>query len=89
MNEPHETRCDKCDARVRVPHRAERTYSAGADAPVGICNSDFPMPQPCCTNALEGVFLHTRASGENIGKGGVLIQQEAGGAAEVKRPLRD
>ena len=64
MNEPH----NGCQVSQELggetpPNRLED--NAGL-APVGICKSDFPMPQPYCNNVVEGIFLHTGDSGEKI-----------------------
>ena len=69
MTEMHETTCDRCGAAVQTTYRAQLTHCGGCTGtgePVGICNSDFPMPRPYCREPVEGIFRHTRADGEVI-----------------------
>ena len=49
------------EGRTDAPRPACRLRRTG-----GNINSDFPMPQPYCTNAVEGILLRTKADGWRI-----------------------
>ena len=64
MNEPH----NGCQVSQELGGETptKRLEDNTDPAPVGIFNSDSPMPQPCCTNVVEGILLHTKADGGRI-----------------------